>query len=869
MKNTKNWLGLLMALIILSATLVPAGVLYTEKLSDQALRVVLDNGFEAILMPSRSAPVIAAIVIVQTGLRSETSANNGVSHCLEHMLFNGTRTRSQEQIYDAIDRIGAYNNASTSEDYTNYMVMAAPEHIDSALAIQSDMLFNSVFPEEKLEKERGIIIEEMAGNLSQPGYLAEQFYRHNTFGRTPYAMPVLGTVATIKNLSRQQILAFYQRHYVPNNMRGLFIGDFDLNPMIEKIAAKFGQPVPGDLSPAQPIQMQWPEQTTVTRTTLRTQSTFIQLLLRAPHFTDPDFYPFWLLAELMNTEGAEGLENAVNIGPMPTVFQIGASLEYHPDFTVLNISAVASPKANPDQILTRIEAYLKTGLRRPIAPERLETLRRQMLTTDAADFERPQHFGIVKSQQIAVGGFRFFTEFNNRMARVQPQDLVRMANQYLSAPVYLATIAEPMKESAKDQETVAGGIEKKVFNNGLTAIVQQSTGSDLFALHILVKNRLALEPSGRSGIAEFLQRMLLTGSQKYPKAALTAELERIGARVKLTDDPRMPFDDYYFSPEYAYIRLECLNAFSDAALTLLAQMVKQPALDEKEIEATRAELVTLVREKAESATEVAKTGFYQMVAPNTVLAGSIYGTETSINAITRADLVQFHRRFFAGNNLIVSVVSSQPVASVLAGLERAFGDLPTAADLVIVPLSLPLTQAQPKKVAAIGKRQSQLYLGYVVDGIPAASRPALLVANAYLSDQIQFELREKQGLAYSIGSTIGFYGARGIFSARIGTRPENLTQAETGILTEIRKLASKTFTEKEVQKTIQQILGSMRLRQLTRIGQAYYLGLGEFSEGDYNYHERLRTELQKLTTDMVQDASQQLAAESYVVSVAQ
>lgn len=281
------------------------------------------------------------------------------------------------------------------------------------------------------------------------------------------------------------------------------------------------------------------------------------------------------------------------------------------------------------------------------------------------------------------------------------------------------------------------------------------------------------------------------------------------------------------------------------------------------------EMVTLAREKAESAGEVAKIGFYQMVAPNTVLAGSIYGTETSINSITRSDLVQFHQRLFASNNLIVSVVSSQPVASVMAGLERAFGDLPTATDLAVAPFTLPLTQVQPKKISAIGKRQSQLYLGYVVAAVPPANRAALLVANAYLSGQVEFELREKQGLAYSVGTAIGFYGNQGIFSARIGTRPENLGTAETGILTEIRKLANKTFTENEVLKTTQQILGSMRLRQLTRIGQAYYLGLGEFSEGKYNYYDTLRTELQKLTPEAVRTASQRLVAETVAVSVAQ
>ena len=120
-----------------------------------------DNGFELILVENRTNPIIATIVVTKTGLRNETLENNGVSHMLEHLTFNGTEKRTQKELYDELDFYGIYLNAQTSEDYTTYMALNHKAQIDQTLDIMSDMLFNSTFPEEKFNKEKGIVIEEI------------------------------------------------------------------------------------------------------------------------------------------------------------------------------------------------------------------------------------------------------------------------------------------------------------------------------------------------------------------------------------------------------------------------------------------------------------------------------------------------------------------------------------------------------------------------------------------------------------------------------------------------------------------------------------------------------------------------------------
>ncbi|WP_169703462.1 M16 family metallopeptidase, partial [Candidatus Kuenenia stuttgartensis] len=121
----------------------------------------LDNGMEVILVENHASPMITAFTIVKTGSCNEDASTNGCAHFLEHLLFNGTKSRTQKQLYDEMAFYGGYNNANTTTDYTNFMILMPKEYISQGMDIQADMLFNSILPEEKFEKERGIVIEEI------------------------------------------------------------------------------------------------------------------------------------------------------------------------------------------------------------------------------------------------------------------------------------------------------------------------------------------------------------------------------------------------------------------------------------------------------------------------------------------------------------------------------------------------------------------------------------------------------------------------------------------------------------------------------------------------------------------------------------
>ncbi|MBP7867800.1 MAG: insulinase family protein [Acidobacteria bacterium] len=201
----------------------------------------LANGLPVILLENHANPLTATFFVVKTGLRAENAGNCGLSHMLEHLLFNGTERFDQKQLYAELDFLGVYHNAFTRDDYTCYVMLSERDLFPRALDLQAQMLFHSTLPPDKVEKERGIILEELAKDSASPDFALERAAAEAVFAGTPYALPILGTPATLRDISRDALLAYYREQYVPNNMTLLVVGDFAPAEMLRHLEARLGK----------------------------------------------------------------------------------------------------------------------------------------------------------------------------------------------------------------------------------------------------------------------------------------------------------------------------------------------------------------------------------------------------------------------------------------------------------------------------------------------------------------------------------------------------------------------------------------------------------------------------------------------------
>ncbi|MFW0862552.1 MAG: M16 family metallopeptidase [Candidatus Komeilibacteria bacterium] len=206
----------------------------------------LSNNAKLILAPRKETDAVTLLVMFKVGSRFENRANNGVSHFIEHLYFKGTKKRpNTDAISQELDKVGAQFNAFTSKDYTGYYIKVAKQHIDLAFDILSDMLFNSKFEAKEINRERGVIIEEIRMYRDNPSMYIGDLLEQISFKGHELAREIAGPESVIKKISRKEILKYRDEYYRADNMIVGVGGNYSpakLNKLIVKYFGKrFGK----------------------------------------------------------------------------------------------------------------------------------------------------------------------------------------------------------------------------------------------------------------------------------------------------------------------------------------------------------------------------------------------------------------------------------------------------------------------------------------------------------------------------------------------------------------------------------------------------------------------------------------------------
>jgi len=199
-------------------------------------RIKLKNGLR-ILSSQQKTKSIAIEVSVHVGSNDEKRSWRGISHFIEHMLFEGTKTKTGLEIANSIEKLGGEFNAATSNERTVFYIKILEKHFDIALDALSDIIQNPKFDGKLMEKEKKVVLEEIKMVHDDPRYYQWVLFQKNLFKKHPTRNPVYGEEETVKNLSREDLLAFHQTYYVPNNMVISVAGD--IKDKAVKIKRKF------------------------------------------------------------------------------------------------------------------------------------------------------------------------------------------------------------------------------------------------------------------------------------------------------------------------------------------------------------------------------------------------------------------------------------------------------------------------------------------------------------------------------------------------------------------------------------------------------------------------------------------------------
>ncbi|MFC1633036.1 M16 family metallopeptidase [Patescibacteria group bacterium] len=199
----------------------------------------LQSGAKILFAPMPATDAVTVMFLFGVGSRYEKAADGGMAHFIEHMMFKGTKKRPKQiDISIALDKIGAQFNAFTSKEYTGYYANSSADNFSAVTEILADMLKNSRFAANEIEREKGVITEELRMNKDTPMRHILDLFENTLFGETPLGYSIGGTEKTVNSVTRPQMMKYYKDHYRTNNLLVVVAGNFNTAKVTQEINNK-------------------------------------------------------------------------------------------------------------------------------------------------------------------------------------------------------------------------------------------------------------------------------------------------------------------------------------------------------------------------------------------------------------------------------------------------------------------------------------------------------------------------------------------------------------------------------------------------------------------------------------------------------
>src|SRR5579885_773776 len=214
-------------------------------------RATLGNGIRVITEKMPHVRSVSVGIWIGTGSREEAPQETGISHFIEHMVFKGTKNRSAEQIARSVDSIGGGLDAFTSKELVSYNVKVLDEHLPEAFDVVADLVRNPLFEEADIEKEKGVILEELKMEVDNPEYLIHEIFSSNFWKGHALGRPILGTKQTIRSFNRDAVERYYRQFYTPANILITAAGSLNHSQLVRLAEQHFSDLKPRPMTPLQ------------------------------------------------------------------------------------------------------------------------------------------------------------------------------------------------------------------------------------------------------------------------------------------------------------------------------------------------------------------------------------------------------------------------------------------------------------------------------------------------------------------------------------------------------------------------------------------------------------------------------------------
>ena len=816
---------------------------------------ILPNGLTLLLREAHLSPVVSLQIWVTVGSADERPGELGLAHFHEHMLFKGTRKRGVGDVAAEVEGGGGRINAYTSFDITVYHATLPREALAVGLDVLTDAVRNSVFDPEEVTREREVVLEEIRRSKDSPIHVLSDAVFAEAYRVHPYRNPILGTAESVGDFDREQVMAFFERWYTPDNMVVVAAGDFDSEEFAREISAAFEGAQPGGTLRTRPRE---PAHTALRSVVLQESFERVRLDLSwmGTAFRDPDSTALDLLSFILGESESSRLVQQVK-DREGLVDRIDSSCYSPLEPGLFSVTAETDPQRaakSIDAIAREVERLQHEA----VSNDELERARANFLASE--HFERESVSGLASklgSFHVLGDGWRSEELYFESVRRTSADDLLRVARQYLNAEQLTAGVMLPSGGSdnrsatdsisrpapskapideARVSEAVDAGIthtRRRFSPPTATERGQQVHSYQLSSgasLHVLpqrdvpvVAARAAFsggllgDDEANAGLSSFLASMWTRGTRAHSAADFARSVENLAAEV-----------EGFAGRNSQGVVLEITSDKLSDGLDLFTEVMLEPAFEAAEFEREQRETLAAIERREDRLAQRAFLLFAQAHYDHHPYRLPMIGTRESVARFDPDALRARHARVVQGENLVIGLSGDVDPDAVAEALSVRLEGLAHGAFVQPDPAQ----EKPPDEIREVSlhkdRAQTHTVLGFRGLTVHDPDRHCLEVISQLLAGQggrLFLELRDRRSLAYSV-STANVEGvAPGFFSVYTATAPEKAREARDGILEQLERLLGEPPTDDELERARRYLTGSFAIEQQRNSARAAHISL--------------------------------------------
>ncbi len=798
-------------------------------------KYTLPNGLVVILSEDHRLPLVSTNIWYHVGPANELPGRTGFAHLFEHMMFEGSKHVPGNSHIRFLEAAGASDlNGTTDFDRTNYFETIPSNQLELALWLESDRMgyLPDKLDQASLTNQQDVVRNERRQSIENSPYgIVEEGVFHMLFPKShPYHADVMGSHADIQAAKLEDVRNFFKLYYAPNNASLAIVGDFDsaqAKQLVEKYFGplKRGAPVPKIAAVTPPI-------TAERRAVIHDQVELPRVYMA--WLTSPIFKPGDADADLASDILGGGKSSRLYkklVYEKQIALDVSASQQSLILGSVFEIVVTARPGHTAGEMEKAIDeelaAFRKSG---PTAVE-LERARNGTETGMIQGLERLGGFGGVADRlneyNHYLGNPGYFPQDVRRYESATTESIRAFAEAQLKPTARVVVYGIPGKpdlgpdvptppNQQKGKSTGGEAVNADAawrdnppkpaparelnlpapdgfkLSNGLTVYYHYRPGLPVASANLVFNTGSGANPVDKPGLASFTANMLQQGTAARNATQIADEAALLGTALSSGA-----------SMDSSSVASSSLTNNFPGVLDLISDIVLHPTFPPDEVERRRASrLAAFADERSDPDTILARTSVSALFGPRNPFGYDNSGTEPSIKAMTREDMMNFWKANYVPNNAALVVTGSIPIDDLKALAQSKFGAWKSG-EFSVPPIGVPdTTKAKIIIVDRPGAQQTQLRLLQLGVARSNPDYPALEVMNSELgglfSSRINLNLREQHGYTYGAASFFVYRRSLGYFGAGGGMRTDATAPAVTEILKEIRRMIDTRMTPEEL-----------------------------------------------------------------------